>query len=280
MATCVAPSSTIVASRACRSGASGVGEGTGQASPAQAGLDGADQPGARPGRRERGLEQVDGRRLAAGAGHAEHVEARRGVAVDPCRGGPDRGTGVGVHEDGDGGLEGGLAQRRAGGPVGVGEDGRGAAGQRVAREVGAVGAAAGQGREEVAGAHLVRTQRGPGEPGVGVADDLHGAGLPQPGDHLGDRHGRDAQGAQRAVLEARAGRVGGAVATPPRSGSGGVIGGSRRCGGHGGEGYSPSPWSLRRPCGLQRESQEHHGSVSGTWRGGAVDTGTAPCWAR
>ena len=179
-----------------------------------------------------------------------------------------------MHEDGDGGL----AQRRAGGTVGVGEDGRGAAGQRVGGEVGAVGAAAGQGREQVAGAHLVRTQRGPGEPGVAVADDLHGAGLPQPGDHLGDRHGCDAQGAQRAVLEVRAGR---AVRCCHHPAPERVRGRHRWF-----SAVRRARWrrlltvSVVASAGPVACSREGHGSVSGTWRGGAVDTGTAPCWAR
>ncbi len=209
-------------------------EGAGQASPAQAGLDGADQPRARPGRGERGLEQVDGGGLAAGAGHAEDTELRRRVAVDPRRRVAERRARVGVHEHRDPGVP----QRRTRGAVGVGEHRGGTPGQGVGGEVGAVRPRPGEGAEQVAGADLVGPQRRSGDLRRRRPADLRRSGVGQRLDEARGEVGdpdRDHPHRPHRPVRRRS----------PR-GAGGVVSGPGGRGGHGREGYSPSRSQLRR----------------------------------
>ena len=189
IATSVTPPSSITANSACRSGASGVVNALGSVAPATRTADGADQPGGASGRGQPRLEQVRHGGLAAGPGDAEHAQAAasgrrrrsrrpsrapRGAAGAPTRAAPWRRRGS-----------------RAGG---VGEDGDGACGARLLREVGAMGAGTGQGREEVAGPDLGGPQRHPADRDAGVhrtgelgADDVredvqvHAPRSPRPG---------------------------------------------------------------------------------------------------
>ena len=131
------------------------GERAGQPGAVDADADGAEQPRGAPGRVQPGLDQVRDRRLAAGAGDPEDREVGGRVAVDESGDGAEHVARVGVDEHRD------VAQRRAGGPVGIGEHGGRASREGIGGEIGAVGARAGQGGEQVAGTDLGGPERDP-----------------------------------------------------------------------------------------------------------------------
>ena len=261
----------------------GGGERARQVTPGDPRLHGADEPGGGARGGERGLEQVDGRGLPAGPGHAEHAEAGGRVPVDQGRGGAEGAARVVVDQNGHAGVahRGPLGSRR------VGEDGDGAAREGGGGVVGPVGAGPGQGGEEVPGADVLGAQGGSGDrarPARGVdRTDRAGGGVVGPGrgdpvrdgvhrdrgDPLGPGRDRGVGGALRSVhrhLRARLAELAAGPAT-------GVVNGPGRRGGHVREGYSPAGRTRRRgahdPPYLRRRR----------WGRGAGLTGAAagPC---
>ncbi len=152
-------------------GGLGRGERAVQPFAGDAGLDGADQSGAEPGRLQRRLQQVGGGGLAGGAGHTEHLQPPRRVAVDQGRCRAEHAAWIVVHQQRDLAFAHGrvLGQRGAIDPGLVREHRDGTGFQRVFGEVGTVHARSRQSGEEIAGAHVLSTQGRPGHRRCGSA---------------------------------------------------------------------------------------------------------------
>ena len=150
--------SRIIANSPCRSGASGVVSAVFRSSPADAGADGADHRGRDARLLQAALGQPGGRGLALGAGHADHPQPGRRVAVHPGRQAAEHGTRPLHDQEGYAAARGvGLRAR------GVGEHRHRTGGHGGARELDAVGAGARQGGVQVAGQDPLGAQRDAGD---------------------------------------------------------------------------------------------------------------------